>query len=275
MDAFYDQFVLFNDDAPQLRSLRLVGVPIHWESRLLDNLMSLHLAEIEDEVGPSVKQFAAIVTRAGGGLQRLVLDRPGITSTPASEEFVPSTIWLPELRTCQVTRLDRDMCTWFAQFMNMPNVHTLISDPSHEDAEFLEEMRRVECPFPTVKTLRLQYSPLSNNSMFLMLTSFSTLVVIELFQCIVTDAGLKGMIWDHAQRLRGLTRLTLEESQGFSVCGLKAIVQSRLALAAEDPDLGLQELAVVGCSVPVTIDDLEWLRARISRMRWIVQASPS
>lgn len=102
------------------------------------------------------------------------------------------------------------------------------------------------------------------------------LTSVDLFQCILDDSALEGLIWDDEHRWCPLlTSLILEECQGFSVAVLKRIVKSRVPASTTSRHLDNEEpgamlnFEVHACSVAMSEDDLGWFEAQPQlRFKW-------
>lgn len=158
-DALEDEFVLFDESTPLLRSVRLASVPVPWDGPLFDNLTVLELTHYDDDYGPSIEQLCSILRRSHG-LRRLVLHRAGITTTQNSEGFQPTLVHMNSLEYVQMTDLDVDFFSWLTH-VRAPKVHTVVASPTHDGSDTEELMSGIEMeshvPFPNVKTYRAQY----------------------------------------------------------------------------------------------------------------------
>lgn len=289
-----DRFVLFDDRTPALRSLRLVGVPVVWAGPLLQDLTALHLAAYEDGLGPSVEELAVVFARSPL-LRRLVLDDAGV-SMRAADEFRPETIGLEGLEHLQLTSLDWDVYIWFASNVRMPRVHTYVSNDFDCTAGQDELFAHVEMsfPLPNVENLIALHSKFPNAIPFfhshrvalffdadsrapgscpikanvntgfghmLLLTSLKRLASIELYYCSVDDSLLETLTWrpeEGRTSCPSLSALKLERCAGFSVAQLKRLVLSRQATDSASRPAALRVVQVIGSTLPVSADDLEW-----------------
>lgn len=157
-EVLEEQFLLFDGNAPLLRTLHLCGVAIPWSGPLLRNLTSLEIRSIDVELGPSLEQLSSIFLECLQ-IRHLVLDASGITTLRNSEDFHPCRVVLPELEVFQATNLDRDFYFWMVQNLRAPNVHTYTANPENHDREFGEMIAKIptETPLPGVRNLHCVY----------------------------------------------------------------------------------------------------------------------
>ncbi|KAG8873035.1 hypothetical protein FRB97_007070 [Tulasnella sp. 331] len=274
-DGVEDKFILFNDQTPALRYLRLVGVPIVWTGPLLHNLTTLHLADFEDGFGPSVEELISIIT-ASPRLERLALDNAGI-SVHAAGDFNPKVIHMPHLQHVHMTRLDRDVYVWFARYMKGERVHTYIG------SEFEETVAEIDvsttCPFPNLKKLVAIHAQINTPIVREILKLCKTLTDIHFYYCSVPDDVLEELVWGPGKRrCPKLVHLKLQRCNGFSVELLKKIVLSRqansdhsAALPLMRPPTVLKKTEVMGTSLSVSAEDLKWFGAH--GVTWVDQAA--
>ncbi|KAG8907297.1 hypothetical protein FRB99_004746 [Tulasnella sp. 403] len=270
VDAIEEQFVLFNERTPLLKSVDLSGVPVPWTGPLFNNLEELRLGYYEEESSPSLEQVTDILHRCPA-LQVLMLDRTGITTYST---FHPATLTLHSLKFVQMTQLDREVYFWMVAHFRGPNVQTYIGNPGqHSSDPEVKEMIQTQChetPFPNVVRLRTQYAkvyPVILNKIYNLM---ERLAVIEFYQCFLSDDVIVGLVWSlHHQKSRDLRILHLEECQGFSVDILKEIVTSRCEPPEDAPVRKLDSLRVLKCS-SLDLDNatLEWFRERVREFMW-------
>lgn len=156
-DAIDQAFWLFDDVTPALHSLRLRSVPVLWDSTLFNNLTRLHVADYEDDSGPTIKQLSSILQRSSA-IRELELDNAGISDdAPDSDRDV---IQLPELELLQITRLDRDFYVW-QSCLRCPKLHTIIQNPCYREPEYEEALLETGVeegnPYPNVKRYKSEH----------------------------------------------------------------------------------------------------------------------
>ncbi|KAG8842530.1 hypothetical protein FRB96_005328 [Tulasnella sp. 330] len=276
-EGIEDQFILFNDQTPALRDVRLVGVPVLWTGPLLHNLTALHLAEYEDGFGPSIEELTWILT-ASPGLTSLGLDNAGISRQAVDDSKpVASMVHLPELQYLHLTSLDWDVYFWFSDNVGMPRVHTYTCN-EFDCTEANPPPSVIANPFP-LTNLRNIVAFHTNVSTYLMHKIFKTLeklATVKFAYCSVKDNLLEELVWQPEEGQKScpnLTELELERCEGFSMEQVKRLVLSRQAGESDDSSFttlrpaALHTVQVIGSAIPVSADDLKWFGEH--GVRWI------
>ncbi|KAG8983746.1 hypothetical protein FRB93_007061 [Tulasnella sp. JGI-2019a] len=262
-EGIEDQFVLFDDLTPSLRTLRLFKVPVVWTGPLLNNLTELHLVDLEDGFGPSVEELISIL-EASPRLKSLGLDNAGICVRSASD-FNPKMLHMSHLEHIQMTRLDRDMYVWFARYMKAPRVHTYVC------SEFEETVAEIDmsanCPVPNLQKLVAIHAQI-NTPLVRDLLKLVKASEMQCYYCSVEDGVLEELVWGPGKRrCPNLTKLKLFRCNGFSVEVLKRVVSSRQPNGNESatlplmrPPAVLRTTEILGSTVPVSAADLQWFQ---------------
>ncbi|KAG9024144.1 hypothetical protein FRB95_012044 [Tulasnella sp. JGI-2019a] len=271
-----DQFVLFDDRTPCLQSLHLLKVPMVWTGPLLTKLTELHLADLEDGFGPSIEELISIL-EASPRLKKLVLDNAGV-SIRSPPDFYPKVVQMPHLEQIQMTRLDRDVYTWFTRYMQAIRAHTYVSSEFEETA-IAEVDILAHHPTPNLQRLVAIHArvdtPLLRNLLQYIMTS-----TVEFYYCSVEDGLLEALVWGPRNKIcPNLTKLKLFRCSGFSAEVVKRIVISRQVNGTDSavlppgtrPPAYLRTVEVIGSSLPVSAAGLQWFRDH--NVTWVDQIS--